>query len=102
MSIAKFSIQQPVLVNLFMVLVIMAGLFAFNSISKEEFPEISLNAVSITTTYRGVAPEEIEPFSGEALSLTAFAEAAGGAASDVELDRLEGRGTILFHFPLPP
>jgi multidrug efflux pump subunit AcrB len=42
-----------------MVLVIMAGLFAFNSISKEEFPEISLNAVSITTTYRGVAPEEI-------------------------------------------
>ena len=60
MSIAKFSIQQPVLVNLFMVLVIMAGLFAFNSISKEEFPEISLNAVSITTTYRGVAPEEIE------------------------------------------
>jgi HAE1 family hydrophobic/amphiphilic exporter-1 len=60
MSIAKFSIQQPVLVNLFMVLVIMAGLFAFNSISKEEFPEISLNAVSIITTYRGVAPEEIE------------------------------------------
>jgi len=60
MSIAKFSIQQPVLVNLFMVLVIIAGLFAFNSISKEEFPEISLNAVTIITTYQGVSPEEIE------------------------------------------
>ncbi len=60
MSISKFSIEQPVFVNLFMVLIIIAGLFAFNSISKEEFPEISLNAVSITTIYPGVSPEEIE------------------------------------------
>jgi multidrug efflux pump len=60
MSIAKFSINQPVLVNLFMILIILAGIFAFNSISKEEFPEISLNAVSITTTYPGVSPAEIE------------------------------------------
>ena len=60
MSIAKFSINQPVLVNLFMILIIIAGIFSFNSISKEEFPEISLNAVSITTTYPGVSPEEIE------------------------------------------
>jgi len=60
MSIARFSIQQPVLVNLFMIFIIIAGLFAFNSISKEEFPEISLNAVTIITTYPGVSPEEIE------------------------------------------
>ena len=60
MSIAKFSIQQPVLVNLFMIFIIIAGLFSFNSISKEEFPEISLNAVTIITTYPGVSPEEIE------------------------------------------
>ncbi len=60
MSISKFSIEQPVFVNLFMALIIIAGFFAFNSISKEEFPEISLNAVSITTLYPGVSPEEIE------------------------------------------
>ncbi|MCK5514262.1 MAG: efflux RND transporter permease subunit, partial [Deltaproteobacteria bacterium] len=60
MSIAKFSIQQPVLVNLFMIFIIIAGLFSFNSISKEEFPEISLNAVTIITTYPGVSPKEIE------------------------------------------
>ncbi len=33
-------------------------------------------------------PGDVASFAGEALSLTAFAEAAGGAASDVELDRL--------------
>ncbi len=60
MSIPDFSIRQSVLVNLFMILVVMAGLFAFNSISKEEFPEISLNGVTITTTYQGVSSEEIE------------------------------------------
>ena len=60
MSIVGFSIRQPVMVNLFMILIIIAGLFAFNSISKEEFPEITLNAVSIVTTYPGVSPEEIE------------------------------------------
>jgi len=60
MSIARFSIQQPVLVNLFMIFIIIAGLFSFNSISKEEFPEISLNAVTIITTYPGVSPKEIE------------------------------------------
>lgn len=60
MSIPGFSIRQPVLVNLLMVLVIVAGLFAFNSISKEEFPEISLNSVAIVTTYPGVSPDEIE------------------------------------------
>ena len=60
MSIPKFSIQQSVLVNLFMLLIVIAGLFAFNGISKEEFPEISLNGVTITTSYQGVSPEEIE------------------------------------------
>ena len=60
MSIPKFSIQQPILVNLFMIIIIAAGLFSFQNISKEEFPEIALNGVTILTTYPGVSPEEIE------------------------------------------
>ena len=60
MSIPKFSIQQPILVNLFMIIIIAAGLFSFQNISKEEFPEIALNGVTILTTYPGVSPKEIE------------------------------------------
>lgn len=60
MFIPRFSIQQPILVNLSMILIIVAGLFAFQNISKEEFPEITLNGVTILTLYPGVAPEEIE------------------------------------------
>ena len=60
MSISKFSIEQPVLVNLLMILVLIAGLFAFTNIPKEEFPEISLNGLTITTTCQGISPEEAE------------------------------------------
>ena len=60
MHISKFSIDQPILVNLSMVLIIVAGIMAFRNISKEEFPEISLNGLSIVTAYPGVSPEEIE------------------------------------------
>ncbi len=60
MHISKFSIEQPILVNLSMILIIVAGLMAFRNIPKEEFPEISLNGLSIVTAYPGVSPEEIE------------------------------------------
>ena len=60
MHISKFSIEQPILVNLSMILIIVAGFMAFRNISKEEFPEIALNGVSIVTAYPGVSPEEIE------------------------------------------
>jgi len=43
-----------------MILIVVAGVFAFQNISKEEFPEIALNGVTILTTYPGVSPEEIE------------------------------------------
>lgn len=60
MHISKFSINQPILVNLSMLLIIVAGIMSFQRISKEEFPEISLNGLSIVTMYPGVSPKEIE------------------------------------------
>jgi len=60
MSIPKFSTEQPVFVNLFMILLLVVGVFAFISIPKEEWPEVPVNTVSITTVYPGASPEEIE------------------------------------------
>ncbi len=60
MSIPKFSTEQPVFVNLFMVLMLVVGVFSFISIPKEEWPEVPVNTVSIQTAYPGAAPEEIE------------------------------------------
>ena len=60
MSLPKFSIQQPVFVNLFALLIVVIGVFSFTSIPKEELPDIHLNAVKVTTSYPGPSPEEIE------------------------------------------
>ena len=60
MWLPKFSIEQPVLVNLSSVLILIAGIAAFVSLPKEEWPEVAINTVKIETIYRGASPEEIE------------------------------------------
>lgn len=60
MSIPKFAIDQPVLVNLLMLLIVVAGVTTFSTISKEEWSEVAINTIKIETVYRGASPEEIE------------------------------------------
>ncbi len=62
MSIPGFSIKQPVFVNLLMLLVIGAGLVALMRMSKEEWPQVPVPTITITTIYQGAAPNEIEQF----------------------------------------
>jgi len=45
---------------LLVILVLVAGIFTYSSMTKEKFPDISLDEVWIYTTYPGVSPEEIE------------------------------------------
>ena len=60
MWIPKFSIEQPVLVNLISALVLIAGIASFINIPKEEWSAVEINTVKIETVYRGASPEEIE------------------------------------------
>ncbi|MCP4715745.1 MAG: efflux RND transporter permease subunit [Deltaproteobacteria bacterium] len=60
MSIPRFAISQPVLVNLSMALIFIAGLVTFKNIPKEEWSNVTINTVQIVTVYRGASPEEIE------------------------------------------
>ena len=60
MSIAKFSVRNPVFVNL-----VMAGLICFGAIClfnmpQELNPQIDFNWVMIAIPYPGASPEEVE------------------------------------------
>ena len=60
MSIAKFSVRNPVFVNL-----VMVGLFCFGgicllSMPQELNPQIDFNWVTIAISYPGASPEEVE------------------------------------------
>jgi len=58
--ISEFSVRQPVLVNLLVILLLVSALASYSYMTKEKFPDVSLDEVWVNTIYPGVAPEEIE------------------------------------------
>lgn len=60
MSIAKFSVRNSVLINMIMIMVFIAGIYAMVMLPKEEMPQVEFGMVIISVAYPGVSPAEIE------------------------------------------
>jgi len=60
MSLPKFSVNNPVVVNLLMVAIIGGGAYCGFTLTREMFPETTADAVSVSTEYPGATPLEIE------------------------------------------
>ena len=60
MSLPSFSVQRPVLINLLVILVMLAGLASYCAMPRDQFPDVSIEAVSVNTVLRGAAPKEVE------------------------------------------
>ena len=59
-KIVEFSVRSPLVVNLFSVFFVVAGLLALFEIRREAFPNVSYDVVSVQTSYFGAPPEEVE------------------------------------------
>ncbi|MBN2563177.1 MAG: efflux RND transporter permease subunit [Phycisphaerae bacterium] len=59
-SLPRFSVNNPVLVNLFMWAIIIAGVFCAFTLVREMFPESDPNEVHVNVVYPGATPAEIE------------------------------------------
>lgn len=59
-SLPRFSVGQPVLVNLLMLGIIFGGLFALFAMPQELNPNISFNWAFVTVPYSGASPAEVE------------------------------------------
>ncbi|GAB5348248.1 efflux RND transporter permease subunit [Alteriqipengyuania sp. 357] len=55
-----FMARNGVASNLLLLLMLVAGYFSYTSIVQEVFPESSLDTISVSVTYPGATPEEIE------------------------------------------
>ena len=55
-----FSIKNPLIVNLFLLLVVVVGILSWKSMPEEMFPVVEKDAIKIITTYKGASPEEVE------------------------------------------
>jgi HAE1 family hydrophobic/amphiphilic exporter-1 len=60
LPIADLCISRPVFATMVNLLLVVLGWFSFQRIGIDQFPNIELPIVTVTTTLRGASPEEVE------------------------------------------
>jgi multidrug efflux pump len=60
MIVDEAALKRQVTVLALLVLIVVAGLYAYVTLPRESFPDITIPYVFVTTTYEGVAPEDME------------------------------------------
>lgn len=58
--IIDWYVNNSVVANLMMALIVIAGILTIPNVTKEIFPEFSMDMITISVTYLGAAPEEVE------------------------------------------
>ncbi len=56
----RYFVRNSVFVNLLMMVILVAGILIYLSITREIFPEFSLDSIAIRTEYPGASPVEME------------------------------------------
>ena len=59
-SLARWSVNNRVTVNLIMIFIIMAGLFTVLCMRREMFPQFALDMINVSVVYPGASPQEVE------------------------------------------
>lgn len=60
MNLIRFSLKNPLLMNLISVMILGIGLYKAIQMNKEAFPSIDFDIVSISAVYPGASPKEVE------------------------------------------
>ena len=60
MSLPRFSVRNPVPVNIIMVAILLFGVWSALTLRREFFPDIAPDRASISLPYPGASPEEVE------------------------------------------
>ncbi|MEN9317211.1 MAG: hypothetical protein RIS35_3604, partial [Pseudomonadota bacterium] len=60
MWFTRVSISQPVLATMVMLAFVVLGLFSYNRLAVEQFPDVAFPVVVVSTEYPGASPEVVE------------------------------------------
>ena len=60
MKIVRFSISNPLFLNLVTVLILVIGALTALNMRREAFPSVSFDRVVVSTIYPGGSPKEVE------------------------------------------
>ncbi|MEO1189045.1 MAG: efflux RND transporter permease subunit, partial [Pseudomonadota bacterium] len=59
MNIAEWSIRNPMLCSIAMIIALVGGWLAFNNMARFEDPEFTIRVAKVITQYPGASPEEV-------------------------------------------
>jgi HAE1 family hydrophobic/amphiphilic exporter-1 len=60
MKLADVSIERPVFATMMILALIVLGLFSYLKLNVDQFPDVDIPYVTVTTVLRGAGPEQIE------------------------------------------
>ncbi|MGK6316734.1 efflux RND transporter permease subunit [Neorhizobium sp. DT-125] len=97
MFLTRVSVDHPVFATMMMVVLVVLGLFSYNRLGVDQFPNVDVPVVVVTTAYAGASPETVEievtkPIE-EALSTI-------GGIEEVTSTSYEGRSVVIASFKL--
>jgi len=59
-GLIRFSIDNPLITNLMLVLIMLLGVLSWYAMPQEMFPVVELDMARVTTKFEGASPEEVE------------------------------------------
>lgn len=60
MNLPKLSIERPVFITSVLLVILVLGVFAFNKLPVDLFPDVTFPIVTVSTPYPGAGPKEVE------------------------------------------
>ncbi|MCX5497568.1 efflux RND transporter permease subunit [Kaistia dalseonensis] len=94
-GISALSVRRPVLAIVANLLIVVAGLAAFNGVEIRELPNIDQPVVTITTTYTGATPDTMDK---EVTSVIENAAAGVSGWTDIQSQSTSGRSRVTVQF----
>lgn len=94
-DLPSLSIRRPVLIVVLNLLIIIAGLAAFNAIEVRELPDVDRPIVSVTASYPGGSPETVDT---EVTSKLEGAVARVSGVKSINASSEEGRARVRVEF----
>jgi multidrug efflux pump subunit AcrB len=94
MSLGKFSVSNPVLVNILMVVIFILGFLSISRLPQEQFSEVPFYWVNVIVPYPGVAAEDVEktvtvPVENEYANLERVSQISSVSSEGLSVVRIE-------------
>jgi HAE1 family hydrophobic/amphiphilic exporter-1 len=97
MSLARISIAHPVFATMMMVVLLVLGAFSYQHLGVDQFPNVDVPVVVVTTTYPGATPETVET---EVTSPIEEALNTISGLDEITSTSYEGRSVVIAQFKL--